>query len=590
MLFIIMICKRHFRLLISRPILIWSFRRQYNVGLNSCLLQKDTREREVISTNNIVRSPYRDITIPTVTVNEYVWQNIEKWSDKTALVCGVTGKSYTFAQIFELSKRFASSLHKNGFKAGDILAVMLQNIPEYPVIVLGALEAGLVVSTVNPIYTYAELKHQLEDSDARVVVTSSEMAAKVREVIRTIIDDRPKTNRPPPSIITVGSAVESSFVYEEMVSRDAEPIIVQPRVDDLAFLPYSSGTTGLPKGVLLTHSNIVSNFEQLSNPNTSFIKMTTGNYQDVMPAILPFFHIYGLTVILLRGLSKGCKIIVLPKFEPLTFLSAMKDHKSTVLYLVPPIILFLGNHKSVTSEHFTSVKYVINGAGPVSALDGEKVVTRARKKDFVFSQAYGLTETSPGVFKSPPTGQDYSSVGMCIPSTSVKLYKEDGRLCAIEEKGEICVKGPQVMKGYHNNAAATAEAIDADGYFHTGDVGYYDEEGRFFIVERLKELIKVKGLQVPPAELEGVLRTYPGVLEAAVVGIPDKWGDERPLAFVVKDTDNKDISETVLKKYVAEKVAPFKRIRGVVFVDSLPKTSSGKILRRILKENYFKSK
>lgn len=544
-----------------------------------------------VASDGIVRSPYPDIIIPNMTVDQYVWENLDKWADFEALECQVTGRKYTFSQLRTLSRRFASSLRKQGFKPGDVLAVMLPNMPDYPVILLGAMEAGLIVSTINPIYTPYELSHQLHDSNAIALITLPEHIEKLQNAKQLI---EAKTNSPfNLRLITLNYfnstsiAVPSGTVdYKDMVSDNVQILDIKPSrtLDDVAFLPYSSGTTGLSKGVQLTHRNVVANFTQVMHPEIGHIEMASKDHQEVLAGILPFFHIYGLSVILLRGLSKGCKVVTLPKFETTGFLSILKDKKASVLYAVPPVVLLLGQNPLVTEDHFSHLRFMINGAGPVSADDAERLIARTNK-NFRFCQAYGLTETSPVVFVSPAVKQDYTSLGVPIRSTLAKIVKSDGTLAGLRENGEICIKGPQIMKGYHNKPSATAEVIDEEGYFHTGDVGYYDEEGRFYIVERIKELIKVQGFQVPPAELEAVLRNHPSVIEAAVIGIPDDRTGEKPLGFVVLK-DGKNASESELKAFVAERVAPFKKLGGVKFVDSIPKNPSGKILRRILKQKY----
>ncbi|XP_065205259.1 uncharacterized protein LOC135835097 [Planococcus citri] len=552
-------------------------------------LQQPVYETSVAS-DGIVKSPYPDITIPNLTIDQFVWQNFDKWADFEALECQVTGRKYTFSQLRTLSRRFASSLRKQGFKPGDVLAVMLPNMPDYAVIILGAMEAGLIVSTINPIYTPYELSHQLHDNKAVALLTLPEQLEKLEKAKKLI---QAKTNSPYNlDLITLNYnsssvAVPSGTVdYNDMISDNVEILDIKPSrtLNDVALLPYSSGTTGLSKGVQLSHRNVIANFLQVNHPEIGHIRMATKDYQDVIPGILPFFHIYGLSVILLRGLSNGCKIVSLPKFETTGFLSILKDKKASVLYAVPPIVLLLGQNPLVTQDHFAHLRFMINGAGPVSADDAERVIART-KNNFTFNQAYGLTETSPVVFVSPATKQDYSSLGVPIRSTTAKIVKSDGTLGGLRENGEICIKGPQIMKGYHNKPDATTEVIDDEGYFHTGDVGYYDEEGRFYIVERIKELIKVQGFQVPPAELEAILRNHPSVIDSAVVGVPDDRTGEKPLAFVVLKK-GKTASESDLKDFVAERVAPFKKLGGVRFVDSIPKNPSGKILRRILKEKY----
>jgi acyl-CoA synthetase (AMP-forming)/AMP-acid ligase II len=490
-------------------------------------------------------------------------------------------------------KRFAASLKKRGATTGQVLAVLLPNIPEFAVTALGAVETGLVVTTINPVYTPFEIAHQLKDAGAVGVVTIPELLPKVLEAQKLI-------NRPgvkPLYIISVngnGQKPSGAWDFDEMLDPMVDTSVLKKSRSnvDVAFMPYSSGTTGLSKGVSLSHRNLVANITQTNHPEVNHFLETTANYQDVLPAILPFYHIYGLTMILLRGLSCGCKLVTLPKLESDLFLNILKNYKATLLYVVPPIVLLLGQNKNVTHEHFQSLNLICNGAGPVKEADAEKILARTQNKNVRFCQAYGMTESSPAVFVSRNSSlADYLTVGPPISNTKAKVVDpmDDTVECGPGEVGEIQVSGPQVMMGYHNNPEATANTISPDGWLRTGDIGYYNDQKEFFIVDRIKELIKVQGYQVPPAELEGLLRTHPALLDAAVIGVPNDRTGEAPLAYVVLNPDRPAVSEADVKAFVAERVAPYKQISaGVRFVKSLPKSAAGKILRRVLKEEYEK--
>ncbi|CAH1712277.1 unnamed protein product [Aphis gossypii] len=520
---------------------------------------------------------------------------LERWPDKDALVCGITNRKFTYHETRLACKRFAASLKKRGATPGQVFAVLLPNIPEFAVASLGAVEAGLVVTTINPIYTPFELAHQFKDSGAQGVVTIPELLPKVFEAQQLMKGPGVK----PLYIISVngkGSRPDGAWDFNEMLDPMVDTSILKKSRSnsDVAFMPYSSGTTGLSKGVSLSHRNLLANIEQTSHPDIKHILDTTENYQDVLPSILPFYHIYGLTMILLRGLSSGCKLVTLPKLESESFLNILKNHKATLLYVVPPIVLLLGQNKNITPEHFQSVRIICNGAGPVKEADAEKVLARTNNKNVRFCQAYGMTESSPAVFVSRNSSLfDYLTVGPPVSNTLARVVDPTDN--SVEygpgETGEIQVKGPQVMIGYHNNPKATANTISPEGWLSTGDIGYYNDKDEFFIVDRIKELIKVQGYQVPPAELEGVLRTHPAVLDAAVIGVPDDRTGEAPLAYIVLDQDKPAASEADIKAFVAERVAPYKQISaGVRFVESLPKSAAGKILRRLLKDEYEKTK
>lgn len=360
-------------------------------------------------------------------------------------------------------------------------------------------------------------------------------------------------------------------------------------IEDVALLPYSSGTTGMAKGVELRHRNLTANCEMLNVPmnGSRLIHRTTESFQDVLPCVLPFFHIYGFTVTLLSKLALGCKLVTLPKFLPDTFLNAMEKYKGTMLHLVPPIVIFLGHHAQVEKKHMENIRTVMSGAAPMSSTDAERFTARAPKVEFL--QGYGLTETSPVVMMGQRGSTNYSSIGEPTPNTQAKIVDiSDSANIGLgpNQVGELLVRGPQIMKGYHNREDATKDMIIENDWLRTGDMAYYDEFGQFYITDRLKELIKVKGFQVPPAELEGILRDHPSVLEAAVVGVADRISGEVPRAFVVLK-EKKITTEEELKDFVAQKVAKYKRLQGgVTFVESIPKNASGKILRREVREKY----
>ncbi|CAI6365969.1 unnamed protein product [Macrosiphum euphorbiae] len=503
--------------------------------------------------SKVVRSPFSDVQIPENLIDEYVWSGLERWPDKDALVCGVTNKKFTYHETRLACKRFAASLKKRGATTGQVLAVLLPNVPEFALTALGAIEAGLVVTTINPVYTSFEIAHQFKDSGAVGVVTIPELLPKVFEAQKLM--DGPGVK--PLYVISVngkGERPSGAWDFDEMLDPMVDTSVLKKCRSnvDVAFMPYSSGTTGLSKGVSLSHRNLVANITQTNHPEVNHFSDTTATYQDVLPAILPFYHIY-----------------------------------------VPPIVLLLGQNKNVTHEHFQSLKLICNGAGPVKEADAEKVLARTQNKNVRFCQAYGMTESSPAVFVSRNSSLvDYLTVGPPISNTKAKVVDptDDTVEFGPGEVGEIQVNGPQVMMGYHNNPEATANTVSRDGWLRTGDIGYYNDQKEFFIVDRIKELIKVQGYQVPPAELEGLLRTHPAVLDAAVIGVPHDRTGEAPLAYVVLDPDRPAASEAEVKAFVAERVAPYKQISaGVRFVGSLPKSAAGKILRRVLKEEYEKT-
>jgi acyl-CoA synthetase (AMP-forming)/AMP-acid ligase II len=381
---------------------------------------------------------------------------------------------------------------------------------------------------------------------------------------------------------TDGLKVEELFVFGEAEGATSFASLLQsegfvpeteinPR-EDIVALPYSSGTTGVAKGVMLTHYNMVANLRQLEDHDKT-------SERDTLIAVLPFFHIYGMNVIMNYGLYKGATIVVMSRFEMEQFLSALETHKVTRAHLVPPIILALAKQPVVDNYNLSNLKLIMSGAAP---LDKSLTGACTERLSCVIKQGYGMTESSPVTHMCSEFPEEIKpgSVGQCIPNTECKIVDlETGTELEQGREGELWVRGPQVMLGYLNRPEATAQTIDRDGWLHTGDIAYADAEVHFYIVDRAKELIKYKGFQVAPAELEAVLLSHPAVADAAVIPCPDDEAGEVPKAFVVLKAK---ASEEEIKDYVSARVAPYKKIRQVEFIEQIPKSPSGKILRRLL--------
>ncbi|XP_013145736.1 PREDICTED: 4-coumarate--CoA ligase 1-like [Papilio polytes] len=532
-----------------------------------------------------IKSPFKSIEVPNCTLYEYIWQNLERWPERTVTVCATTGRGYTYEQAFKLSNTFAANLRKKfRLRDGDTVAVMLPNIPDFPLVALGILEAGGIISTINPIYTPHEIQRQLLLSEAKAVVTISETVATVREAIQLA-----KLNIPIIAVKSNGESVPQGIVSFHELTEDVhidKSCLKEVRrsIDDICFLPYSSGTTGLPKGVQLSSRNLIANCEQLNEPFIRCHNDTTATHQDAIMTVLPLFHIYGASVLMFHKMTQGIKLVTMAKFQPETFLNALQKYKTNIIFVAPPLVIMMATHPAGLPEKFQYLETIVNGAAPLAETDAERFISKSKRK-LDFRQGYGLTETSPVVTLTPRGLDNYGCVGYPIPNTDLKIVNSEMKILGPNEKGELLVKGPQVMRGYKDNAAADKETFTEDGWFRTGDLAIADHTGNVSIADRLKELIKVKGFQVPPAELEAVLREHPDVNEAAVVGVPHPTKGESPKAFIVLKS-NTNTSAKEISQFVDKKVASYKRIEDITFIDSIPKSSAGKILRRELKEKF----
>jgi acyl-CoA synthetase (AMP-forming)/AMP-acid ligase II len=512
---------------------------------------------------NIIRSPYPDTGIPDVSLAEFVLGKARERGAKPALIDGPSGRTLTYEQLAVGVGRIAAGLHERGFKKGDVFAIFSPNLPEYAVAFHGVAAAGGICTTINPLYTVEELAFQLEHSNARYLLTIPQFLDRALEAAEKAGVQE---------VFVLGEA-EGATPFAALMSGEPPPHIEIDPENDLIVLPYSSGTTGLPKGVMLTHRNIVANIAQAVIPHST-------SEEDVIIGVLPFFHIYGMTVIMNIALYLGATVVTMPRFDLEEFLTLMQDHKVTRAYLVPPIILALAKHPVVDKYDLESLDLIMSGAAP---LGGELAEACASRLGSVVMQGYGLTETSPVTHMNPDDGRARAgSIGFLLPNTEARYVDpETGGDVEQGQTGELWIRGPQVMKGYLNNEVATAGTIDPEGWLHTGDLGYVDGDGYFFLVDRLKELIKYKGFQVPPAELEAILLTHPAIADAAVIPVPDEEAGEIPKAYVVL---KEEISPEDIMAFVAEKVAPHKKIRRVEITDEIPKSASGKILRRVLVE------
>ncbi len=511
----------------------------------------------------VFASPLPDVEIPDVPLTEYVLAKAGALGDKPALIDGPSGRTITYAALAAGVRSLAGGLVARGFSTGSTLALMSPNIPEYAVIFHGVAMTGGTITTINPTYTEAEVHKQLLDSHASILVTIPmflEVATKA--AAGTEVTD----------VFVLGEAEGARPVTELFGAPLAEQVPVQG--DDVVVLPYSSGTTGVNKGVMLSHRNLVANVAQV-------LGAADIREDELFIAVLPFFHIYGMQVLMNTGLRAGATIVTMPRFDLEEFLRLHQDHGITRSFVAPPIVVALAKHPMVDQYDLSKLEQVFSGAAPLSA---ELALECGARLGCEVVQGYGMTELSPVSHLTPPGMFKPGSCGVTAPNTETKIVDPVTQAeLGVDEDGEVVVRGPQVMLGYLGNQAATDAMLEKDGWLHTGDIGHIDADGHLYVVDRLKELIKYKGFQVPPAELEALLLTHPAVADAAVVGLPDEEAGEIPVAHVVLRPGAEATPEEI-QEFVAGQVAHYKQVRRVIITDAIPKSASGKILRRVLRD------
>lgn len=512
----------------------------------------------------IFKSPHTPVNVPDLTITEYVLRNATRLGDKPALIDGPTGRTYTYAQLPNLISRLAAGLSRHGVNKGEVFAIYSPNLPEVALAFHAVASLGAATTMVPPPFTDDEIVEQLKDSGARYLLTIPQLIQNAQKVAEAAGITK---------LFVIGEA-ENAIPFASLLGEapaESAPINVD---EDFAVLPYSSGTTGLPKGVMLTHRNLVAML-RLMEANEAFSR------EDTMICVVPMYHLYGLHIVVNLGLSEGATIVTVPRYDLDQFLQVLEKYKVSVAPLVPPLVLTLSLAPQVDQHDLSSLRLIHCGAAMLADNIAQDC---SRRLGCEIRYGYGMTELSPLSHASLPDTRTHKpgSVGFCLPNTECKIVDyNNGAEVGANEEGEIWVRGPQVMKGYLGNPAATHEMITADGWLRTGDIGYCDDEGRLFVIDRLKELIKVDGRQVAPAELEAVLFSHPGVADAAVVGSPNEKHGEVPKAFVVL---KREATADEIIEYVAGRVARYKRVRLVEFTSEIPKSPAGKTLRRMLRD------
>ena len=513
------------------------------------------------------------VVFPDVPYDHLLRMAAERSPDRPAII--YHNQAFTYREVVGMVNCIANGLYDMGFRKGDRICLLTTNRPEYTITFIAAASIGVVVSPMNPAYKDREIGYQLENSEAKAILVQRELAPLLQQVLKEkslpnlkhifVTGDRAPEDMP--------DAMPWAHLMRQ--SSPHHPPHVEISGDDLLALPYSSGTTGFPKGTLLTHRNLTSN-------NLQFTTALRVDITDVALLFLPFYHIYG---VMLTGsfLACGGTQIMMERFDLLQSLELCVKHKVTYYFAVPPIVLALAN-APVDLSKMKTVKYIFSGAAPLPLDPARKL---QEKSGVIVVQGYGMTEASPLTHAQPgdPALIRLDSVGMPVHNTEQKIVDiETGeRELPVGEDGEIIIRGPQIMQGYWKAPEETARAL-RDGWLYTGDIGHVDADGFTYIVDRKKEMIKYKGFGIAPAELESLLMEHPAVMDSAVIGVPDDEAGELPKGFVVIRKGFEDVTPDEIVAFANGKLAGYKKIHIVEFIDAIPKVASGKILRRELKE------
>jgi acyl-CoA synthetase (AMP-forming)/AMP-acid ligase II len=529
-------------------------------------------------------SPFPEVEIPTTSVYDFLFADLDDAHlDWVALIDAKSGRQTSYREMIGRIDAFAGALAARGMGVGDVVGLLSPNSSGFAVAFHGILRSGATATTINALFTAKDIAKQLTDSRASMLVTVRALLAQAKE-------GAAQAGIPDTGLVVLDGEGQAATGHPNaadlMASGRPAPEVSFAPSAHLAALPYSSGTTGNPKGVMLTHRNLVANVAQIQPLHG----MTP---QDVVLAVLPFFHIYGMTVLLNAALHARARLVVMPGFDLAEFLGCIQNHRCTIAFIAPPVAVALAKHPLIDEYDLSSLNTVMSGAAPLDADLGHAVAKRIGCR---VVQGYGMSELSPVSHITPFDGgvrnmgmvAPLSSVGWTVSNAATKLIHPDSGeeidlpAEGLSETGELWFKGPNVMSGYLGNEQATLDTIDDEGWLHTGDLAQVDACGCVYIVDRLKELIKYKGYQVPPAELEALLLSHPSIADAAVIGVSDADGEEVPKAFVVKQPGAELTADAVME-FVAGQVAPYKKVRQVEFIDAIPKSAAGKILRKDLR-------
>ncbi|MGZ3605429.1 MAG: class I adenylate-forming enzyme family protein [Thermodesulfobacteriota bacterium] len=515
--------------------------------------------------------PVLPIVVPLEPLTFPLRRAAEKYPQKTSVITPEAGgKEYSYEWLEEKSSALAASLANLGIKPQDRVALWIRNSLEYILSFYGILKAGAVVVPVSTHYGEREVLHQLKKTEVKGLITSDSLYAQVKNLIPEVQGLRfivLEGQEMPSSAIPFSSLLEGPKRFDLSIGIDPK--------ETTAVLPFSSGTTGLPKGVMLTHFNLLSCVYQV-------VQVHEISASDVMINQLPFFHIYGMTVLMGTSIVAGATQVLASRFRPVDeFLSLFETYRPSLFFTVPLIVQEFCHHPKVPRMDWTRLRYV-NAGGAILSPDVQERFTRITGVPVMVG--YGLTESSPTTHVTPIGKIKNGSIGLPLSLTEDKIVDPETETeLEPREIGELWVKGPQVMKGYYNDPEATAQTI-VNGWLRTGDLAWKDEDGYVFIVDRLKEVIKCKGYQVAPAEIENILVSHPNIQDAAVVGESHPEYGEVPIAYVVLK-DQATVSSEAIIDYAAQGLAKYKRLTRVVFTETIPRSPSGKVLRRLLKSS-----